>query len=81
MANGALNAVLEKPLEPEEVRRLQVILKETGNLEGNVTGVLDQETREAIASWAEFRGAAYRFADPVISENLLAGLNVLDTDE
>jgi len=78
MANGALNVILEKPLDTQEIRRLQLLLKDTGNYNGDITGVMDQSTRVAIADYAEYRGAKFRFADPVISENLLAGLNVLN---
>jgi len=80
MENGALNVVLEKPLDPEEIARLQQLLAGMDYYQGELTGVMDDATRNATTVYAEYRGASFRFADPVISENLLSGLNVLHAD-
>jgi hypothetical protein len=83
-ADGLLNIVIEKPLSTRQVARLQMHLKQMG-LYGShlaiVNGVMDAATRKAVASYAAHRsrGAKYVFADPVITENLLDGLGVLNS--
>ena len=45
--------------------------------EGAATGELDEATARAVSSYAEYRGAEYRFYRAAITENLLDGLGVL----
>lgn len=75
--SGSFYLLLEKPLAEDEVRRLQQQLKSMKFYEGEITGQLDEQTRAAVAGYADYRGAEYRFKDAVITENLLDGLNVL----
>ncbi|PZN48902.1 MAG: hypothetical protein DIU65_15340 [Proteobacteria bacterium] len=72
--DGARYRIYERPLGPEIILRLQRKLAEFGLLDGEPNGVVDEATREAVAAYAEQRGAAYRFAEAIISENLLEGL-------
>jgi hypothetical protein len=76
--DGAIYAILERPLETEQVRRLQRQLRDMKFYDGEPTGTLDAPTQDAIAAYAEYRGALYRFSPPVITENLLDGLGVLE---
>ena len=75
---GTVNVVLEKPLREEQVRRLQAKLKDMKFYSGEITGTLDKATRAAVSSYADYRGAEFRFANAAITENLLDGLDVLD---
>ncbi len=73
---GALNAILEKPLQTGQVRGLQEKLSDLTYYTGAITGVMDAATRTALARYAEFRGAGYVFHRAALTENLLAGLSV-----
>ena len=77
--NGADYAVLALRPSEDLVGRIQDRLKEERFYDGDRTGVLDEKTRAAAAAYAEHRGAAYRFANPVMSLNLIEGLDVFDT--
>lgn len=78
--SGLSNVILERPLDPGQVRILQRALGSLGLYEGAVTGVLDADTRRAAALYAESRGAAYAFKGAALSANLLDGLGVPTTD-
>lgn len=71
VANGSINIILEKPLEKNEIALVQESLAYLGLYNGEMNGVMDETLRIAVAEFAETQGAKYRFADPVISENLL----------
>ena len=73
-----LNVVLEKPLREDQLRKLQVQLRDMKFYSGGITGAMDKPTRAAVSSYADYRGAKYRFANTAITENLLDGLKVLD---
>ncbi len=75
---STVNVILERPLSAAEIRRLQTQLKSMKFYFGEITGALDAATVRSIGYYAEYRGAAYRFARPAITENLLDGLGVLD---
>jgi len=76
-ASGALNVILQKPLTSGQISRLQSMLRQRGIYDGDFTGIIDDATRNAIARYADQRGAHYIFKDVVITENLLDGLGVL----
>ena len=75
--SGATNIIFEKPLSEAESEKFQLQLKDMKFYSGDITREMDAKSRTAIAFYAEYRGAEYRFADPVITENLLDGLSVL----
>ncbi|MBL4874362.1 MAG: hypothetical protein JKY41_13505 [Rhodobacteraceae bacterium] len=75
--NGAAYLMLEKPLYPDEISRLQEVLIDKGFYDGDINGSLDAETNASVSAFVESRGANYRFTNAMITENLLAGLNVL----
>lgn len=77
-ANGALHIILEKPLSRLQVAKLQRQLKDMKFYDGEITGEMNPEMRKHLGGYAEYRGAAYRFANVAITENLLDGLGVLD---
>ena len=76
-ANGAVHVVLEKPLQSGQIERFQEQLKDMKFYHGEITGVLDAATRRGASFYASYRGAAYPFETPGITENLLDGLRVL----
>lgn len=76
-ANGAIYTILQKTLAADETKRFQAQLKDMKFYLGDATGILDEETAAAAAAYAEYRGAAYRFAPVAVTENLLDGLGVL----
>lgn len=69
--NGAQWLVFQTPLPQAELVRFQDQLRDMKFLAGPSSGELDEATRRAAAAYAEYRGAAYRFETPVVSENLL----------
>lgn len=79
-ASGSFYLILEKPLSEEQVVRLQRQLKVMKFYDGELSGVMDARTRAGVAGYADYRGARYRFKDAVISENLLDGLGVVETE-
>lgn len=80
-ASGSTNIILEKPLSPRQVSRLQEQLKDMKFYDGEITGELDQATLTSVGFFAEYRGSEYRFLRTAITENLLDGLGVLDDAE
>lgn len=80
VANSSAYLLLEKPLFPDEIERLQAVLKDMKFYDGEITGTMDAATRAGVSGYADYRGAEYRFIDTVITENLLAGLDVLRPD-
>jgi hypothetical protein len=76
--NGASFAIVSLPPSENLMRRIQDRLSERRFYSGGSTGVYDETTRSAVAAYAEHRGAAYRFASPAMSRNLLEGLGVWD---
>ena len=79
--NGTVNLILERPLTEQQVKKLQVQLKDMKFYEGKITGELDEATLGSVGFYAEYRGSAYRFFRTAITENLLDGLRVLDDAE
>ncbi len=77
-ANGALHIILEKPLSRLQVAKLQRQLKDMKFYDGEITGEMNPEVRRQLGGYAEYRGAAYRFVNVAITENLLDGLGVLE---
>ena len=77
-ANSSMHLILEKPLTRVQVARLQTQLKDMKFYDGEITGEMDAEMRRRLGPYTEYRGALYRFANPVITENLLDGLGILD---
>lgn len=78
--NDSLYAIFEKPLETEEVERLQDFLKKKGYYDGEITGEMDEETIIGVGFYADIRGAQYRFVRTAITENLLSGLGIFDSE-
>lgn len=76
--DGASYAIFATPLSTVEIERLQKGLTEVGSYSGSADGILDETTRSALASYAERRGAAFRFRNPVATMNLLDALGALD---
>ena len=82
-ANGEVNLILERPLTTAQITQLQTELKSTKFFEGEPTGVLDDPTLSAIASWAEYRSDQpdpYRFFRTAITENLFDRMGVFQID-
>ncbi len=77
-ANGASFAILVLRPSPELVRRIQDGLRKQQLYNGAATGIMDELTQVALASYAERRGAGYRFMPVAPTANLLAGLGVFD---
>lgn len=75
---GVMNAILEKPLSAGQIRRLQARLKDMNFYPGELTGEIDEATRNAVSNYADHRGAGYVFHRAALTENLLDGLDVLD---
>ena len=77
-ANSTVNLILEQPLTEKQVRKFQEQIRDMKFYDGMISGKLDAATLRGVASYAQYRGAAYRFFRTVITENLLDGLHVLD---
>lgn len=77
-AGSTINLILEQPLTENQVRKLQAQIKDMKFYDGKISGKLDEATLRGVASYARYRGAAYRFFRAAITENLLDGLRVLD---
>lgn len=75
-ASGLTYAILEKPLRQDQIRKLQKQLIDMKFYEGLVNGELDESTQRAVAAYAEYRGAHFRFHRTAITENLLDGLGI-----
>ncbi|GAB4353472.1 MAG: hypothetical protein Kow006_18630 [Gammaproteobacteria bacterium] len=84
--NSTVNAILERPLDEAEIKRLQGRLREMKFHYGGITGRLDESTLRAVATYSSYRRAvaagrgkeADRFARTAITENLLDKLRVLE---
>ncbi|HET8726394.1 MAG TPA: peptidoglycan-binding domain-containing protein [Alphaproteobacteria bacterium] len=72
--------VLERPLPRAEIRELQRLLTMAGFDAGPADGVMGPRTREAVAAYAQWRGAVRRFETGVVTENLLEGVGFSATD-
>ena len=77
---GSFHLILAKPLNRDELKRLQAQLKDMKFYAGEITGEMDEATRTAVSLFAEYRGAKYQFKNAVITRNLLDKMNVLDND-
>ncbi len=75
--SGLTYAILEKPLNRDQVMTLQQQLADMKFYEGDINGELDDTTARAVSAYAEYRGAEFRFYRAAITENLLDGLGVL----
>jgi hypothetical protein len=73
--SGAVNVVLEKPLDAETARTLNSALKASGSAVDE-TETVGAATRDALAQRAESMGAAYRFENTAIGLNLLESLGL-----
>jgi len=74
--NGAVNVILEKPLNTGDAQALSDALTVAGHDVAADGGSVGPATRQAIAREAEARGTTYRFEPTVISRNLLEALGV-----
>lgn len=77
-ADGTRFAILARPLTGSLISRVQEGLAKAGLYDGSTQGQFDERTKSAVAKYVEQRGAAYRFADPAMTMNLLDGLGALD---
>lgn len=75
--SGLTNFILERPLSGDEILAFQKELKSMKFFGGEPVMTWSDESLGAVSSWAEYRGAAYRFKRAAITENLLDGLGVL----
>jgi hypothetical protein len=76
--NGASFAIVSLPATESLMQRIQGRLQQERFYDGEQNGQLDEKTKAAVAAYAEHRGAAYRFASPAMTLNLLEGLDVWD---
>lgn len=76
--DGTIIYVLEVPLSPAEVERVQVALIARGLLDGPARGEFDEATLTALGIHAESFGAHYRFARPALTEAVLRSLEVIE---
>lgn len=80
-ANAQQYLILERPLNAEQVRKLQKALTSTKFYSGKITGEFDTETERAVRAWYKYRQpdrAAAIPRRPAITENLLDALRVLN---
>lgn len=75
--SGLTNIILERALSDEEILAFQQELKSMKFFGGEPGTTWTEESLGAVSSFAEYRGAAYRFKRAAITENLLDGLGVL----
>jgi hypothetical protein len=75
--SGVTNIILERPLTPDEILAFQKQLKDMKFFTGEPSATWDEASLAGLASYAEYRGAKYRFARTAITENLLDGLRIL----
>ena len=75
--SGVTNIILERPLTPDEILAFQKQLKDMKFFTGEPSAIWDEASLGGVASYAEYRGAKYRFARPAITGNLLDGLRIL----
>ncbi len=75
--SGLSYLVFEAPLNSTQLQALQGQLQSMKYLEEEPSGEWTDATRSALAYYAEYRGAEYRFHRAAITENLLDGLGVL----
>lgn len=66
--------ILEKQLDREQALAVEQALKSRGFDPGPIDGILDTKSREALGFYTETLGVPFRFAVPVIGENLLTRL-------
>lgn len=79
-ANGSNYTIIAQPVSDSLIRSIQDRLRTAGFYGGATNGVFDPHTREAVAAYAESRGAAYRFDQPAMTLNLLEGLGALSDE-
>ncbi|MFP3944757.1 MAG: hypothetical protein ACLFWF_12730 [Alphaproteobacteria bacterium] len=75
--SGVTNVIAEKPLSPDETLAVQKQLESMKFYSGEPSQEWDENSLGAVASYAEYRGAEFRFARPAITENLLDGLKII----
>lgn len=75
--SGLTNAILERPLDSDQIEALQRQLKDMKFYAGEATGDLDEATQRAVSAYADYRGADYQFQRAAITANLLDGLGIL----
>lgn len=76
--NGVSFAIVSLPPTERLTLDIQARLRQERFYDGAPDGAFDEKTRAAVAAYVEHRGAAYRFASPAMSLNLLEGLGVWD---
>lgn len=75
--SGNSYVIFEKSLTPEQVLKFQQQLADMKFLQREATSEWTPEALRAVAAYAEYRGAKYRFERAAITENLLDGLGVI----
>lgn len=79
--NSSQYLIAETSLTTAQIKQFQTQLKSMKFYHDEITGKLDTQTLESINSWVAYRlkiESQYAFSRPVITENLLDALGVLD---
>jgi len=79
--SGTEYMIFERGLTGAQTKQLQHQLHDMKFFSGIPTEYWDQKSFAALSSYAEYRGAKYRFLRAVITENLLDGLDVIDIEQ
>jgi hypothetical protein len=75
--SGQSYLLFERLLRSEQMKALQTKLHSMKYLDEPPSGEWTDSTRVAVSSYVEYRGAAFSFYRPVITKNLMDGLDVL----
>ena len=79
-ASSMSYVILEQPLAPSDILAFQKQLAGMKFLDETPQDKWTMQSLQAVSSYAQYRGADYRFERAVISENLLDGLRLPSTD-
>lgn len=79
--SGQGYVIYERALSGKQNERLQHELKDMKFFSGTPSDEWDADSYAALAFYAEYRGAEYRFQRTAITENLLDGLNILELEQ
>jgi hypothetical protein len=79
-ASSMSYVILERPLAPNDILAFQKQLVDMKFLDEVPRDTWTQQSLHAVSSYAQYRGADYRFARAAISENLLDGLRLPMTE-
>jgi hypothetical protein len=80
-ANSSQYLIAETPLTLEQMKQFQKQLKSMKFYSGDINGQLDDATLDAINLWVSYRlkdNIDFKFLRPIITENLLDSLGVLN---